>query len=113
MAADNISKFNGTPEQRANTMRSLELAKKAQKEKIARGDLMGRRKRFADLIIAGEEMVDAYHKAGYPQGKNSARIARRMMKTPAVVNYLQNFRESAAKRNDLKLDEIIQNYRDL
>lgn len=94
-------------------MESLELAKKVQKEKIARGDLMGRRKRFADFIIAGEETVDAYLKAGYPDGKNKHRIARRMLKQPIVVAYLRNFFEAAKQRNDLKLDEVIRNYRDL
>lgn len=94
-------------------MEHLELAKKVQKEKIARGELMGKRKRFADFIIAGEETVDAYLKAGYPEGKNKHRIARRMLKTPIVQNYLKNHFDAARQRNDLKLDEIIQNYRDL
>ena len=50
--------------------------------------LTARQKTFADACLAGKEPAQAYLAAGY-RDRNAAVAARRLLKAPAVVRYME------------------------
>lgn len=65
-----------------------------------------RHQRFADNHLAGMSLTEAYLRAGYKVSRASAgRCAKRLAKTPAVLAYLENLRQEAAKAAVLTVEE--------
>lgn len=68
-----------------------------------------RHQRFADHVLAGCSLTEAYVKAGYKVSRSSAQSAgRRLVKQPDVAAYIRSVQESAKTASILSVHEILQ-----
>lgn len=71
-----------------------------------------RRLRFAEGILAGKSIMDAYVEAGYsPIGCKPG--GSRLLRVPEVAEYIRRRQAQTAARNNVTLDEIVDNFREI
>jgi hypothetical protein len=67
-----------------------------------------RHQRFADLVLAGRPLVDAYLEAGFKCTRPTANAnAKKLRKKPDVAAYIHAIQEKAADASTLSLEEIL------
>ena len=74
--------------------------------------LLPKRKRFCELFVACLNAKQAAVEAGYSDKSGGASVsAARIMKDPAVQQYITELQAEAAERNNVTVDEVIENLR--
>lgn len=68
--------------------------------------LTARQKVFAKACLAGKEPEEAYRQAGY-RDRNAVVAARRLLKAPAVMAYMDEHREVATDHTVADSQEIL------
>ena len=74
--------------------------------------LLPKRKRFCELYVGCLNAKQAAIEAGYSDKSGGASVsAARNMKDPAVQQYITELQAEAAERNNVTVDEVIENLR--
>lgn len=68
-----------------------------------------RHQRFADLVLRGRPLVDAYQEAGFKCSRATANAnAKKLRKRPDVESYIRAIQTTAADDTTLSVQEILQ-----
>ena len=84
---------------------------RTRKKKTVETKLNEKQQKFADLIYNGEGKSKAYLQSGFPKKSPNSipTLANRLYNSVKVQKYLESLRNKTAKKNDKRIDKVIDN----